>query len=286
MKFSRAILALAVLATLVPLTAIGQRTGELRHALRASLEARLFSFTQAQATGQWDQVNALLGRYRRGGTGDHLYTPAHKQCLISQMQSVPLIAFDFTYEHVNYSTEILSKPPAQRWWYLAGLGTFRTDSREVKEQTKLVAYRDRGQWFFTPPNYDTYWEKKVYTQSDLSLNRASEYEIEHNPSSPIQITDLHALMDKKYPSLRNLTFVLRNTTLRKIKAFTVGVYSKGGSTTYSAGHEIEPNSSREERMSDTAYAYFCDGIGEQKLRIDRAVFEDDSEWVRKGAKPF
>jgi hypothetical protein len=73
MKLSRPILALALLATLVPLSAIGQRRGELPHALRTSLDARLFSFTQAQATGQWDQVKVMLGRYRRGGTGDHLY---------------------------------------------------------------------------------------------------------------------------------------------------------------------------------------------------------------------
>jgi hypothetical protein len=35
-------------------------------ALRPELDFRLHEFTDAQASGNWDQVSGLLGRYRRG----------------------------------------------------------------------------------------------------------------------------------------------------------------------------------------------------------------------------
>lgn len=173
-------------------TAIAQtrrRGGDLPTNLRPSLQERLSLFTRARASGGWDEVAQLLGRYRRGGTGDHLYTDTHKQCLISQMQSFPLIAFTFSFDKVQHSTEILSMPAGSRWWYLIGEGTFRLPSGEMKRQTQVVAYRDNGQWYFTPPNYDKSWEKTHITEADVSTDRADEIEVESNSKCPLEIRD-------------------------------------------------------------------------------------------------
>ena len=252
--------------------------GSLPTDLRPSLQDRLSLFTQAQADGRWDEVELLLGKYRRGGTGNHLYTATHKQCLISQMQSHPLIAFTFSFEKVLHSTEILSMPASSRWWYLAGEGKFRTQSGETKQETQVVAYRDNGQWYFTPPNYDQSWEKAHITEADFLIDRANEVDVKNNPKSPIEIRDVHVFMQRTYPSLRDVKFTLQNRTGKKVKGFTVRLYDRDGSVTYTAGHEIEPNASLEEKMDSSAYAYFCDGIKKQHLMVERVFFADGSQW--------
>ena len=80
------------------------------------------------------------------------YTPAHRACLIEQMKSMPLISFELKSE--MFSTEILSTPPSQRWWYLNGDAVFKVNGTEQKAQTSFIAYRENGQWYFAPPNYD------------------------------------------------------------------------------------------------------------------------------------
>jgi hypothetical protein len=225
----------------------------------------------------------MLGKYRRGGTGDHLYTAAHKECLISQMQALPMISFTFT-THTEYSTEILSMPASKRWWYLIGEAVFRTTSGERTQQTRIVAYRDEGEWYFTPPNYDEYWEKTHITDTELSADHADEIEIRDAPASPLEILDLHALLNDKYHSLRDLTFKLRNRSDKKVRGFTLGLYSDGGSTEYSAGHPIEPGASREEKMSSSRYLYFCDGVNKDELVVVSVWFADGSEWQRPKPK--
>ena len=252
--------------------------GALPTSLRSSLQERLSLFTQAQADGHWDEVAGLLGRYRRGGVGDHLYTPTHKQCLISQIQNSPLVAFSFSFEKVMFSTEILSMPAGSRWWYLPGEGTFRTQSGEMKQQTQLVAYRDNGRWYFTPPNYDSYWEKTHITEADFSIDRADEINVENNPKCPLEIRDVHVFMEREFPSLRDVKFTLQNRTAKRVKGFTVRLYEGKGGTSHSAGHEIEPNAAIEEKMDSSAYAYFCDGIEKKRFVVESVWFADGSEW--------
>ena len=166
----------------------------------------------------------MLGRFRRGGTGDYRYTVSHKKCLISQMQSLPMTSFVFSFNDVIYSTEILSKPLEKRWWILNGEATFRKQSGESLTQKSVVyAYRDSGEWYFPPPNYDAMWEKIKYSDADFATDRSGEIDVVNVPQSPLEIAELHSLMDKQYPSLRNVQFTLRNKTNKAIKAFSVAL---------------------------------------------------------------
>jgi hypothetical protein len=265
--------------------AVGQPhrpSGKLPEELRPSLQKRLAIFTQAQADGRWEEVSNLLGRYRRGGTGDHPYTSVHKACLVSQMQTQPMVEFTFSFENILHSTEILSMPAASRWWYLAGEATFRSQSGELtKQQTQVVAYRDQNQWYFTPPNYDSYWEKSHITDADFSIDRADEIQVENNPKCPLEIREVHVFMDKQHPSLRDVKFALRNKTSRKVKGFTVRLYDKGGSVIYAAGADMKSNEQHSDKMNTSAYVYFCDGIQKQRFVVDSVYFADGSEWQRK-----
>jgi hypothetical protein len=252
--------------------------GALPTNLRSSLQERLSLFTQAQSDGRWDEVARLLGRYRRGGTGDHLYTITHKQCLISQMQNSPLVAFSFSFDKIMFSTEILSMPAGSRWWDLTGEGTFRTQSGESRQQTQVVAYRDNGQWYFTPPNYDDMWEKIKYSDADFAADRASEIDVVNTPQSPLEVAELHSFMDKQYPSLRNVEFTLRNKTHKAIKAFSIALYTHDGSSSYSAGAEILPKGSHTAKTNFSAYPYFCDGVQRHRFQVEDVVFADGTEW--------
>ncbi len=61
-----------------------------------------------------------------------------------------MISFQYTVWDRSFSSEILSTPLEKRWWTLIGEGTFRQDSKEFKKRVSLVAYRDNGDWYFTP----------------------------------------------------------------------------------------------------------------------------------------
>src|SRR6266436_5524000 len=163
-----------------------RNNGTLPADLKPSLDARLAQFTEAQADGRWDDVAAMLGRYRMGGVGHHLLTPEAKGCLVTQMKEIPMISF--TLKNYIFSDEILSLPPDKRFWDLVGEAVFKPARGEQKSQSKVTAYRDKGEWYFSPPNYDRYWLKTHLTEADFAIDRADEIEIEDSPASPLQIS--------------------------------------------------------------------------------------------------
>ncbi|MGH9761206.1 MAG: hypothetical protein ACREDR_12255 [Blastocatellia bacterium] len=130
-------------------------SGSIPEALRPSLDESLKHFVEAQSTGDWATVAKLLGRYR-GGSRRTIYTRAHKECVISNMQTRPMRSFAI--DHIGFSTQILSMPPGQRWWLLFGTAEFADQSGHVTSSMtsspRLIAYRDRGGWYFTPFGYD------------------------------------------------------------------------------------------------------------------------------------
>lgn len=261
--------------------ASAQTKASIPDELRTSLQSRLTLFTQAQADDRWDLVASMLGRYR-GGSGHDPYTQAHKDCLISQMQSFPMVSFTVT--DYRFSTEILGAPADRRWWYLVGDAVYRMKSGDQQQHSEMVAYRDKGEWYFTPPNYDRSWERTHLTEADLSADYSEEIEIEPEATSPLEIFDLHVSLDKQYPSLRNLTLKLRNRSSKNVSAFDLRLYSDGGSVPYGAGCDMEPGSSREEKMSSARYSYFCEGVKKDKFVVDSVRFADGSEWERPKAK--
>ncbi|MGB6743074.1 MAG: hypothetical protein WBE38_05390 [Terracidiphilus sp.] len=260
--------------------AAGQSTydnGKLPDDLKPSLETRLALYTQAQRDGQWDVVASMLGGYRGGGRSDPI-TSAHRNCLIEQMKAMPMITFK--YEDAEFSTEILNVPPERRWWLVRGDATLKINGEEKVIKLMFPAYRDHGQWYFSPPNMDEYWEKTRLTEADFAADYANEIIIHNNPDCPLEITDLHASLDRTYPSLRNLMFKLKNRSRKKVVAYTLRLYVRGGDTIYGTHGEIDPGGSRDEKMQSSRYVYFCDGVTNDNLIVDDATFADGTDWHR------
>jgi hypothetical protein len=255
-----------------------QTNGSLPDELRPSLDDRLSTFVQAQDHGKWDLVASMLGRYRRGGSGDHLYTSEHKECLVSQMKAFPMISFTAT--GVHFSTEILSMPAARRWWYLPGEAVFG-GKVPGKQPSTVVAYRDKGEWYFTPPNFDDYWAETHITEAELATDHVNEVEIQRTANSPLEVLDLHVFIDREYLSIRNVKFKVRNRTAKKVTAFDITSSSNtGGSTSLVRGQNIDPGYAFEVTMTSSRYVYFCEGVNKAKLVLDSVSFADGSEWHR------
>jgi hypothetical protein len=277
LRIVRVSIRLLLVSTILSAATYGQSKGSIPEDLRPSLKSRLALFTQAQAEGRWDLVASMLGRYRNGSRSNP-YTEAHKECLISQMQAFPMTSL--TVKDYRFSTEILSAPLSRRWWYLVGDAVFKTQSGEQKQSAEIVAYRDNGDWFFTPPNYDEYWEGTHLTDADFAADYSNEIEIQPDATSPLEILDLRASIDRKYPSIRRLTFKLRNRSSKKVSGFDLRLFSDGGSVQYGSGCDMEPGASRDEKMDSSRYVYFCNGIKKDKFVVDSVQFADGSEWQR------
>lgn len=199
--------------------------------LRSSLDKRFSEFLAAQAEGERDNVAELLGRCRFGWCTDgNFYTSSYKQCLVSRMQEVRLLDFDFSNPDLYTCSTKMELPAGtvarfaaeQLSWSLRGTARFQTSSEDWTEQTQVIAYRDQGQWYFIPPQssmqMQSKWEKVHYTQADFARDRQEEIKIRNSPSSPVEITDVHVYMDRQFPSERNVHFKLRNKTSKKVIA--------------------------------------------------------------------
>ena len=248
--------------------------------LQPSLDQGIRRFTEAQATGRWDDVAKMLGRFRGGSRGP-LYSQAHKECLLSQMKAMPMISF--VTERTIFSTEILSAPAGKRWWLLMGVAELKTPSGTTKSQTQITSYRDRGEWYFTPTNYDRAWVRDRVTEADFLVDRSTNTELELDPACPVEIRDLSVVMDREYLSLRKLNFTLRNKTNKKIVSYGLRLGSVGAPCfgfMQGSPLTIEPHGmARASEVKYSAYAYYCDGEVKRRLVIDDVSFADGSSWT-------
>jgi hypothetical protein len=245
--------------------------------LKASLDSRLHQFTQAQAEGRWDEVAALLGRYRQTGS-QHLYTEAHKQCLLTQMRSMPMVAF--TLEQVTFSSELYSLPAGrEKWWDLIGTAKFKTSAGENTGQSSITAYLDHQEWYFTPPNYDQMWERSQVKEEDLSRDRRDELEIQTAPGLPVELTDVHVFMDKKFLSLRDLQFRLRNKSDKPTFGYSLYLGREGGNILSGGPLRLAPGeTSPVIHFSYSAYSFYCEENSKRTLEIDGIDFADGTAW--------
>lgn len=256
--------------------------------LRPQLDARLQTFTEAQANGDWKTVEDLLGKYRRGGS--YLtYTPSHRACLIEEMKRFPMIGFEYKVQDRFFSDEILTTAPERRWWTLVGDATFRQDGKETKRQMYLVAYRDRGDWYFTPPPIDNATAASHFTPAQLAadLAQSDKVVLRVADDSPLKVTGLHVFTDSKNVLSRTVKFRLRNTTGKRVTGYTYRISDStdDGDEIAGLGDQkdwIEPwAESREFDEDDVTGYYWCEGQGNVKtiIEIQNVRFEDGSEWT-------
>jgi hypothetical protein len=260
--------------------------------LRSSLKERLSIFIAAQAEKRWGDVEELLGRCRFGCEDDDLYTSSYKQCLVSRMQEVRMLAFDFSIQDLSTCSTKIDLPAGtvdrfeaeQLSWYLIGTGKFQTSSEAWMEQTRVVAYRDHGQWYFIPPQRDmqSKWGKVHYTLADFARDRREEVEIRNSPFSPVEITNVHVYMDRQYPSGRIVHFKLRNKTSKKVIALSMGIGDESGVAYLGGPYRIAPKGYLALEDDFSVYSDFCDGIRRKHaMAIEEVDFSDGSKWEFK-----
>jgi hypothetical protein len=260
--------------------------------LRASLDKRFSEFLAAQAEGQWDNVAELLGRCRFGWCTDgNFYISSYKQCLVSRMQEVRMLGFDFSNPDLYTCSTKMELPTGtvariaaeQLSWDLRGTGKFQTSTEDWTEQMQVVAYRDQGQWYFIPPqqNMEHQWERAHYTQADFARDRQEEIEIRNSPLSPIEITDVHVYMERQFPSLRNVHFKLRNKTSKKVIALSARIGDESGSHDFSGPYRIAPKGYLSLNQDFSAYGDFCSGVRQHPMVIMDVHFADGSKWEFK-----
>ena len=149
----------------------------------------------------------------------------------------------------------------------------------------MRAYRDQGKWYFIPPQQamQSKWESIHYIDADFARDRRDEIDIRNFPSSPIEITDLHAYMIRKFPSLQNIKFTLRNKTAKKIVAISVRIGIEGvqGFTEMEGPYEIKTKGSLTLEEDVPAYGDFCEGTWKREIVVRGVEFADGSKWEFK-----
>lgn len=217
----------------------------------------------------------MLGRYR-WGTGK--YTLAHKECVISQLQFLRMISF----ETRDRQFTTADMPLHQRWWSLEGEVLWRTKSGNEKSPMILDVYLDNGEWYFSPPNLDTYWLRKHLTDADLSADYSDEIEVVSDPISPLEIVDVHATLNRETLTDREVTFKLRNRSSKTVQNFGWRSNYESYATGCETGCNILPGSSFEQKISSPRYdGFVCAGVKKEKLLVDWVFFNDGSTWEPK-----
>jgi hypothetical protein len=251
--------------------------------LRPSLDSRLRSFTEAQAAGDWGKVALLLGRYRRGGNY-MLYTPSHRACLINQMKQFPMIEFKYKVSDSPFSSEILSTPPERKWWTLVGEATVRRDSKESTTHMHLTAYRDRGNWYFTPSPIDNGSATLHLTAEQLATDQRDKVVLRTGAEFPLEVVDLHVFIDRDNALSRKVHFRLRNKTHKRVVEYSykISESNNDGAITYGTGSErdwIEPMAdSRQFDEDDVTSYYWCEGEAQTRIEVLDVRFEDGTRW--------
>ena len=255
--------------------------------LRSTLEARLTKFLTAQSEGRWDDVEELFGS--KGVVNESSY----RECLVSRMQELRMVSFDLSTPHLytcsatmNLPSETVDRVTAEQLsWLVRGTGRFQTSSETWLEETQLRAYRYQGQWYFVPPQrtMQDKWEQVHYTEADYTRDRRDEIDIRNSPSSPIEIADLHSYMIRKFPSLRNVKFTLRNKTSKEVVAISVRIANETsqGLTEKSGRYLIKPKGSLTLEQDDTAYGDYCEGVWRREIVVREVEFADGSKWEAK-----
>jgi hypothetical protein len=90
-------------------------------------------------------------------------------------------------------------------------------------------------------------------------------------------------MIRKFPSLRNIKFTLRNKTSKKVVAIRVRISIEGleGFTEMDGPYQIKPNGSLTLEQDDSAYGDFCEGVWKREIVIREVEFANGLKWEFK-----
>jgi hypothetical protein len=91
-------------------------------------------------------------------------------------------------------------------------------------------------------------------------------------------------MDSQFPSLRNISFKLRNLTPKKITwlSIKISMITNGpGEVDMQGPYQIEPKGEITEEQSVAAYGDFCGGISKHTILVNGVHFAGGSKWELK-----
>ena len=88
-------------------------------------------------------------------------------------------------------------------------------------------------------------------------------------------------MDRRYPSLRDITFKLRNKTSKKVVALSVRIGSKSGFSGMSGPYELEAKGQISLEETVAAYRDFCSGLFKDAMLVEEVSFNDGTKWEFK-----
>jgi hypothetical protein len=127
------------------------------------------------------------------------------------------------------------------------------------------------------------WKKIHYTEADFALDRRDEIDIRNSPTSPIEIIDLHAYMNRRFPSLRNVKFTLRNKTSKEVVALSLRIDIEGqqGFSEREGSYRIKPKGFLTLEEDTSAYVDFCAGVWKREIVVRDVTFADGSKWEFK-----
>jgi hypothetical protein len=200
------------------------------------------------------------------------------------MKQFPIINFKYKVWDSSFSSEILSTPPERKWWKLIGEATIRHDSKESTTNMYLMAYRDRGNWYFTPPPIDNGIATSHLTVEQIAMDQKDKVVLRTGPGFPVEVVDLHVFIDRNDALSRKVHFRLRNKTDKRVVKFSykISESNKDGAITYGTGSErdwIEPMGvSRQFDEDDVTSYYWCEGEAQTRIEVLDVGFEDGTSW--------
>ncbi len=259
--------------------------------LQRSLQSQLSSFLAAQAQEHWETAGEFLGGCP-GGCRKGSANKESNRCLVLRMQELRLLDFQYSSDQMyvcpasllsaEEGAPVFSPAAEQLTWHLSGVGRFRTSRAEWSQPTEIVAYRDSGQWRFEPPqaNMTKEWERVHFREADFAEDQRNKFKAENSRESPIEIAEIHAYMDRQYPSLLNVKFRLHNKTEKTVSglAWTISVNGEVG-IIEQGPFEIAPHADIDQQESVSVRVDLCDVADPQEvnsIRVEDVYFADGS----------
>jgi hypothetical protein len=113
-------------------------------ALRPRLVKRLKLFIKYQRTQQWEKQYDLLSIAFTEGNSKEEYVKRNRHWYSE------VVPEDLMLDFAPKATTVHESSPDAGWWTIEGCAKFRKKGRIVGLQASVDAYRDRGNWYFSP----------------------------------------------------------------------------------------------------------------------------------------
>jgi len=168
-------------------------------------------------------------------------------------------------------------------------GGFPRGIGRCKRRSSIIAYRDRGDWYFTPQSIDDEaWARAHLSAGEIAADRKDRVRLELARGCPVEIVDLHVFVNPNRLSSRLLEFRLHNKTDKRITGYSFEIGDERGDGSISVGtgaprDAIEPRGlSRKWEEDYAAYLYWCEGESTMRIEVQSVTFADGSTWNAPG----